>query len=174
MESRCKLRSIETQWPRTWQPAMKYNRPCAATLSGCVCHLPGPFLCIFRHTEDIGLKGQFKRTTWEHRCQPSWAAPHNTRSPEGKVFSLARRETGHGQASVSLTHCKSRAAAPLPPQPERTDSEQPRFLPPFHLSGVSCQLEAFLTEHSLKPSSQLYWPTAHPPPTPCSKSRTLF
>lgn len=47
-------------------------------LHGHVCHLPVQFSCIVKHTEDTGLKGQFRRIRRDHMNELSWAALQNT------------------------------------------------------------------------------------------------
>lgn len=127
------------------------------------------FLCSFNVFSYIlrilVWKANLKRMTWDHRNQLSWAAPLNTHthSPEGKIFSVARREICHGQALFSLSHCKHRAAIPLPPHLDRRASAQPRCFASFLLINGFMSAGGFSYRAKLKRSSQLHWPTTHCP-----------
>lgn len=169
MESRCKLRSMETQWPRTRQAALKCSEPhwaptSAAFLGGLMCFqtywgywVEGPVLMDGTKSHKSAHLG-------------SSSSHHHQRA---KYFFLARREIWHGQNLFSHRHYRSRAVPLFPPHLKRRASAPPSVFPPFCLSKVSHQLEAFLTGQSLKHSNKLHWPTALPP-TPCSKSRAYF
>lgn len=143
-----------------------------ATLSTHECRFPGGFNVLPDILRILGWRASFKG--WHKIIQISSSGqPLITPSPESKVFFVARREIWHGQNLFSHRHYRSRAVTLFPPHLKRRASAPPSVFPPFCLSKVSHQLEAFLTGQSLKHSNKLHWPTALPP-TPCSESRTYF
>lgn len=108
MESRCRQRSMEMQWPRTRQAALNYSEPHWAPAGATL----GDWMCS-QTCWGYWAEGWFEG--WHKIIKTSSAGqPLITPSPHSKVSFVARREICHGHASFSHRHYKSRAAPPFP------------------------------------------------------------
>lgn len=138
MESRCKQRSMETQWPRTRQAALNYREPQWAPARAT---LLGDWMCS-QTCWGYWVEGLVWRMAQDHKNQLSWAAPHHTITRQQSIFCSKKRDLPWSNFILSQALHKQSSPS-FPPSPKESH-HHPHFCILSSYQGFHISWRVFL------------------------------